>query len=530
VALAGLAPRALAQASPPTFAFKFGGLGSGNSQFNAPWAISTDSRSNLYVADYNNSLVKKFSSSGGFQGAVGPINAPVDAVADGNGDIFVVDLGNYYVKKFRIGVSGPILTFGSATYITAKSGIAMDPDGNILVTDSKHSTYDYCYCVKKLKSDGSGVIWVSYGNSSSPLLWPVDVAVDTGGNVYVADQGGYRIVKLDSNGNYLLTWGSSGTGDGQFKVVRGVAVDASGRVYVSEDNDSGGHGRVQVFSNTGTFLTKWGSYDTGDTTFSLPVSLAVSPDSRVVYVNDAGTAEIKAFTYNTAPVLDDSKTPVLAPVAVNAGAPSGAVGTPVTSLVDIGGALSNVTDTDASPVTGVAITAAAAASGTWYFTTNNGTNWTLLGTPAVTNACLLIASSTSRVYFQPNPGFSGTVPSALSFRAWDQTYGVNGESADTSYSGGATAFSAGTDSADISVQVLLAGASAQTISVSGGLVTIIFVGIPDFDYDVERAADITGPWTTLTVPDPIRASGTGQFSFTDTDPPSSAAYYRSIRN
>jgi sugar lactone lactonase YvrE len=446
-----LAPVTTAQVSPPAFAFKFGGLGSGNSQFNYPAGISTDSSGNLYVADSYNFRVKKFSSSGGFQAAVWiPLPAnhwPGDAVADGNGNLFVIDNGLGAVTEFRISDGAVVRSFG---YLTGRGGVAMDPDGNILATDNQFNYYTTCRCVKKYKSDGSSTIWQSQGNGFN---WPVDVSVDTNGNVFVADQGNYRIVKLDGNGNYLTNWGSSGTGDGQFKIVRGVAVDASDRVYVAEDNNSGGHGRVQVFSSSGTFLTKWGSYDPGDTTFGCPVSVAFSHDGRVVYVSDYGTHEIKVFTYNAAPVLDDSKTPTLAPVAVNAGAPSGMVGMHVTSLVDIGGALSNVSDPDAGALTGVAITAAAAASGTWYFSTNNGATWTALGTPSPTSARLLIASSGSRVYFQPNPGFTGTVPSALTFRAWDQAYGANGETADTSYSGGATAFSAATDTAAITVVV-----------------------------------------------------------------------------
>ena len=71
---------------------------------------------------------------------------------------------------------------------------------------------------------------------------------------------------------------------------------------------------------------------------------------------DTDTVNITVTPVNDAPVLDNTKTPVLASVDEDSGGPSGAVGTAVTSLVSFGGSLSNVTDVDASPITGVAIT------------------------------------------------------------------------------------------------------------------------------------------------------------------------------
>ncbi|MDO8873564.1 MAG: SBBP repeat-containing protein [Methanoregula sp.] len=58
--------------------------------------------------------------------------------------------------------------------------------------------------------------------------------------------------KFSSTGTFLTKWGSRGIGDGQFSNPRGVAVDSSGNVYVSEFDNN----RIQKFSSTGTFLAK----------------------------------------------------------------------------------------------------------------------------------------------------------------------------------------------------------------------------------------------------------------------------------
>jgi predicted outer membrane repeat protein len=193
------------------------------------------------------------------------------------------------------------------------------------------------------------------------------------------------------------------------------------------------------------------------------------------------TAAITVNAVNDAPVLDATASPTLAAVNEDAGAPTGVVGTLVSSLVDLtppADDLDNVTDSDAGAVTGIAITAADSTNGSWFYSTNNGTNWTALGTVSNATARLLAADANTRVYFQPSANYNGTVTNALTFRAWDQTSGTNGNTTDTSSNGGTTAFSSVTDTVALTVnavndapsftaganQTIAAGAAAQTVT------------------------------------------------------------------
>jgi len=163
-------------------------------------------------------------------------------------------------------------------------------------------------------------------------------------------------------------------------------------------------------------------------------------------------ANITVNAANDAPVLDNSKSPALTAQNEDSGAPVGAVGTLVSSLVDFAsptGQVDNVTDVDSGALLGIAITAAYTANGTWWYSINGGTNWNALGAVDTNNARLLATDANTRLYFQPNANYDGTLSSAITFRAWDQTSGANGGSADTTTNGGTTAFSTITDTASL---------------------------------------------------------------------------------
>src|SRR5205814_970799 len=169
---------------------------------------------------------------------------------------------------------------------------------------------------------------------------------------------------------------------------------------------------------------------------------------------------------------------------------SGAVGTLVSTLVDFAspsGQVDNVTDVDSGAVLGIAVTAADTAQGSWFYSTDGGSNWNALGAVAGNNARLLAADASTRLYFQPNVDYNGTLANAITFRGWDQSSGANGGLADTSGSGGTTAFSSATDVAVITISAVndapvasgsaaLAVINEDTSSPPGDTVSSLFGG------------------------------------------------------
>jgi VCBS repeat-containing protein len=158
---------------------------------------------------------------------------------------------------------------------------------------------------------------------------------------------------------------------------------------------------------------------------------------------------------NNRPALDEDASPALAAVNEDAGAPVGAVGTLVSALVDLDstqGGLDNVADSDAGAVTGIAIYGANQTHGTLFYSTDNGATWSQVGNVSDSAALLLAADANTRLYFQPNAGFDGTINDVITFRAWDQTEGTNGQTFDIGLGGANTdSVSGAPDSVSVTV-------------------------------------------------------------------------------
>ena len=117
------------------------------------------------------------------------------------------------------------------------------------------------------------------GAEGESFARPTDVAWDADGNIYVADgYGNARVAKYDKNGKWIKNWGSRGTGQGQFNIVHGIAIDVRGNVYVGDE----GNKRVQVFDTNGAFKTQF-------TNVGTPTALCITRGpQQVLYVAHTG--------------------------------------------------------------------------------------------------------------------------------------------------------------------------------------------------------------------------------------------------
>ncbi|MFE9399947.1 RICIN domain-containing protein [Streptomyces flavidovirens] len=269
-----------------------------SAQFNLPYGIAVDSAGTLYVSDYKGHRVRKITTDGkistvagtgtaGSDGDGGPaisaqLNGPREVAADSAGNLYIADGDNHRVRKITTdgkistvagtGAEGPGGDGGLATaaQLNNPRGVAVDSDGILYIADSDNNR------VRKVTADGEISTVAGTGTAgsdgdggpaiSAQLNGPRGVAVDSAGNLYIADHVNNRVRKVTADGE-ISTVAGTGTadssGDGGLAAAArlhspaGVVVDSVGNLYIAEYN---GHrvrkvtadGEISTVAGTGT--------------------------------------------------------------------------------------------------------------------------------------------------------------------------------------------------------------------------------------------------------------------------------------
>jgi DNA-binding beta-propeller fold protein YncE len=206
-----------------------------------------------------------------------------DASGDTAGQIQKFDANGNFIA--RLGQNN-----GTAQGFISAYGITTDSSGNVYATDGAVEAAGNV--VKKFNS--SGVFQFAFGatvSSGGQFQLAAGIAVDSSGNIYVADSLAGVVRKFSSTGTSIGTIGSSGSGDGQFSGPVGIAIDSANNLYVADS----GNNRIQKFNSAGTFVTKWGTNGTGNGEFSSPQGVAVD-NAGTVYVADTGNNRVQLFS------------------------------------------------------------------------------------------------------------------------------------------------------------------------------------------------------------------------------------------
>ena len=295
-------------ASACTFILKWGTVGSDDGQFTTPRGIAVDPSGNVYVADASGDSrgqIQKFDANGTFLARLGQNNGTAQGflsayriATDSSGNVYATDgaveSAANVVKKFN---SSGVFQFAFGATVSSggqfqqAAGIAVDSSGNIYVADSIANV------VRKFTSTGTanGTIG-SGGSGDGQFNGPVGIAIDSANNLYVADSGNNRIQKFNSAGTFVTKWGTSGAGNGELNGPHGVAVDNAGTVYVADT----GNNRVQLFSTSGTFIEVCGSAGSGDGQFAGPEDVATNAAGTFFYVVDRDNFRVQKFSTTAA--------------------------------------------------------------------------------------------------------------------------------------------------------------------------------------------------------------------------------------
>lgn len=311
----------------------------------SPASIAIDHNFNIIISDTANQRVRRVdgltgiittiagTGAAGFGGDNGPataaaLNLPQSIAFDSSGNLTIADTGNGLIRRVRAsnGVISTIAGGGGSSFsgdsgpaslaqFSGIRGIAVDSSGNLYLADTGNCRVRRIDAARGLVSTvaGSGAIGSAcgpFGGDGGPataatLNAPGDVAVDTHGNLFIADTGNARVRKVDAGTGLITTVAGGGPGGdgGQATLAKlvgpgGLAVDGSGDLFISDTGDN----RVRVVSaGTGIITTVAGTGvadfggDAGPATAALlnhPSGIAFDSLGNL-YVADTGNSRVR---------------------------------------------------------------------------------------------------------------------------------------------------------------------------------------------------------------------------------------------
>lgn len=163
--------------------------------------------------------------------------------------------------------------------------VAIDTQGDIWVADKANNR------IQQFSPEGQFISkFGTYGSANGQLNIPTSLTIDAAGNVLVTERGNDRVQKFSPAGEYLDKFGSYGTGNGQFNGPEGIAIDAEGDIWVADTYS----GRVQEFDSEGNFLQVVGSKGSGEGQIGEPTGIDIDPSGNL-WVADWQNNRVEVF-------------------------------------------------------------------------------------------------------------------------------------------------------------------------------------------------------------------------------------------
>ncbi len=238
--------------------------------FYYPTGVAVDATGNIFVTDLGGNTIREVTpagavttvaGTGGTGSGNGPaasatFSEPTGIAVDGSGNMFITDASNNKIREISSG--GVVSTFagsgaigsadgtGPAASFYYPYGIAIDGSGNLYIADARNNK------IRKITSAG---IVTTFAGSGSPgaadgtgtaatLNYPTGIAIDTAGNLYVADNSNNEIRLITPSGVVTTIAGSTRSGDTDgtgtaavFEYPYGIAIDKSGNIYVTDQGN-----------------------------------------------------------------------------------------------------------------------------------------------------------------------------------------------------------------------------------------------------------------------------------------------------
>jgi DNA-binding beta-propeller fold protein YncE len=270
-----------------------GGSGRTADRLAEPMGIAvSDDGNRVYVADHAQHVVFVFDLARQRVRRLGPepIGRPMGLALDGEERVWVVEQVRRGVSLFA--PNGRRLAFIGHPTLERPVGLALDRGRRRLYVADAGTLQSAAHTVKIFDWDGAliGTIGRGKGDGPGQFLFPTYVAVDGSGRVYVSDTLNARVQVFDVDGRYVSTIGERGNAWGMFDTPKGVALDGFGNVYVVDS----GWSNVQIFNQRRQVLLFFGGRGPLPGLLKNPTAITIDRDNRI-YVADYLNQRVEVY-------------------------------------------------------------------------------------------------------------------------------------------------------------------------------------------------------------------------------------------
>lgn len=272
-----------------------------------PRGVAVDREGNLFIADWGNHRVRRVEAGTGiittvagairkgYTGDGGPatraeLRFPFGVAVDGAGNLFISDSANYVIR--RVDLTSGIITTVAGTgdrgfrgdgglairaQLAGPQGLAVDQSGNLFIADRDNNRVRRVDAATGIIATVAGTGTVGFSGDGGPatsarLAFPGGVAVDSAGNLFIADTDNDRIRRVDAQTSVITTVAGP-EASAEIQSPQGVAVDSAGNLYIASRNN---HSVRRIDAQTGA-ITPLAGPDT-EPSVKGPHSMAVSAD------------------------------------------------------------------------------------------------------------------------------------------------------------------------------------------------------------------------------------------------------------
>lgn len=262
-------------------------LSSISEDLGAPLRIASDATGKIYVTDALLNTISKFDASGNLLETIHSVESPISVAVNKEGNLFIGDGATGSIYKYDQG--GTTVFYSGTMYPTS---MEFGPENILYLVDSKlQEVIALDLSANVVQTIGTGV-----------LDFPTGIAVDHGNRrILVGEHGGsgtgfkpvVKVYMFDLQGNLIKSFGSHGSGDGQFYRIQGLSVAKCGNIYVVDPYQS----RISVFDERGVFIEKFGDFGLGEGQLNVPMDINFDSQERLL-VTSMNNGAIELFSFS----------------------------------------------------------------------------------------------------------------------------------------------------------------------------------------------------------------------------------------